>query len=926
MVPHGSGICTQPSPGKLEKLAANESEVAFIIEWRLREKGMSMAHVRGYRGWMAAVTAGVMIALLLLVFAKHFDAPRPVERRAPNTSSVRAVSTEPQQPGKTTDPGFARIELLPEGNALPLVRRDDAPRQSQRSQVTLRQPPEPASNVVLRAPIGQDGFAPLPLHDSPSTLAGLMDSMDDALNLPVMVVSNRSEVAEQDEGFTQRTNSPEASAPRIPEPRKLLAELAELESLLRNRGDRQSQLIASAPGAYSAPVSAAEARNVQMWIGSVRNVLNDLISNHGLERPESLRETAALAKLSEDARVLGESLSNYALAQNLLTTAYSLQRRVDVYRAIQGCLDRTSIGLDRAKSSDLTRAELRQAILNVQAKLPETGDEAAWADYLLIDRLTAWVDSPKNIWAEGNGLALAALSRLRWERLGDIQNEFLSQPEFVALARHLEAWSRDPVDYRQLLTDIEELEVSPVKQDSESIAGAVQVLRTSPELNQQVLAQALNNHYRNANIRLSISRTLIQRFMPEEAVEVRPVRRSILGARTQGNSKIATELDVQLTPDDSAWNISLGVLGDLYSQTASEKGPATFHNTSIAQINSRRYLRLDPMGYRISSEPTNVRSQDYLRHMETDFDGLPVIGDFVRLIVREQFDQKRGIVRRVSQRMIADEADEELDRRLNEAMEKASKELEQRITGPLHKLQLDPMVVSMSTSEQRLGIRYRVASGSQMASHTPRPRAPGDSLLSMQVHQSTVNNAIESMGLGKKPWKLDQLCEKLGVAFGQSGWKLPDEAPDDITIDFASNRPAYIEMEEGRLRLTLRINSLSNKDGLSLGPLIVTSSYIPLAEGLSAELIRDGILEIKTPRGTLIRHKALLRGIFAKVFVSRPKIPLIAESWREDPRAEGLAVSQLEIRDNWLSVAISPADSSHAKAVANRSREIKQLY
>jgi hypothetical protein len=68
-----------------------------------------------------------------------------------------------------------------------------------------------------------------------------------------------------------------------------------------------------------------------------------------------------------------------------------------------------------------------------------------------------------------------------------------------------------------------------------------------------------------------------------------------------------------------------------------------------------------------------------------------------------------------------------------------------------------------------------------------------------------------------------------------------------------------------------------------------------------------------------------LRVIFAKVFVSNPQIPLISERWSTDSRSEGLAVSQVEIRDGWLAVAISKADSQLAAEVAARAQQLRLL-
>ena len=96
------------------------------------------------------------------------------------------------------------------------------------------------------------------------------------------------------------------------------------------------------------------------------------------------------------------------------------------------------------------------------------------------------------------------------------------------------------------------------------------------------------------------------------------------------------------------------------------------------------------------------------------------------------------------------------------------------------------------------------------------------------------------------------------------------------------------------------------------------SSYVPIASGLQAELVRDGVVEIVSRR-----NRIPLRLIFAKVFVSNPQIPLISEQWRNDEKAEGLAVSQLDIRDGWLGLAIGKADSPQAAAVAARAQEVK---
>ncbi len=874
---------------------------------------------RGYRGWMAATTVAITLSLVFLVVEKHGRNP---VRRFFHSASKYNPATTTDSPGilLTVNPGLAGIEQYPRTDRATITR--SAEPQAEPTSGLLRRPPEPAANVVLQAPVAFE-LSELPLTSSRSGIQYLMDAMDEAFERPLHVVSAHR--PERDvPSFPIQGNrlaalpSPASMAAKMPEPAALIEELAQLHQFVSHPGGAATEPKYVATLSRTS-ISPTEADHIQQWIAQTQALLTQIVIQHGLEHPASSRELEQLAEQAAIGPRISESLSDYTLAARVNRAAYALQRRVVVWQAIQDSLDSTSIGLSAPRNPELARQELLGAIARVEARLTGTGAAQNWREYLLLAELSTWANSSQDIWSAGNEVALRVLSRLHWQRLSDAQQAFLAQPEFENLAAHLIAWGRDPVDYRTLLTELEQLEEDPISRIRTKLAGAVQVLRLSDQQDQQRVATEINNHYRNANVRLSVADDLIQRFLPNGEYEVRPVRQRILGADTRGDSSVQTNLNVQLLPDPNGWHIALGVSGDMTSNTSSSKGPAVFHNTSTAQISSVRYLRLDPMGYQISSQPTNVVSQDYLRKMSTDFDGLPIIGDFVRLLVREQFDQKRGLAQRITRRLIAQETDAELDRRIGEGLAQAERELEQRLVGPLEALSLNPMVVSMNTTPQRLTIRYRVANEAQMAAHTPRPRAPSDAKLSMQIHQSAINNAIAQVGLSGRDWTLPELYERLGQVFQQSEWQLPDDVPTDIIIRFADSRPATVELKDGKLRLTLRIAKLTRPGQLHIERFLVSSSYVPVAEGLSAELIRDGVVEIVSHRDRLA-----LRLIFAKVFVSRPQIPLISKAWIEDQRSDGLAVSQLALNDGWLAVAISHEDSPRAAEVAAKARILKQ--
>ncbi|MEM7473864.1 MAG: hypothetical protein AAF483_02670 [Planctomycetota bacterium] len=899
---------------------------------------------------MAASTAGVILSLVFLVVEKHMKTSP-----APTTSKAMAsLAGLPQQSAAslTSKPfEFPPARPLPKENSLqsgiqltldpalteqteesfPTVDEAAVERKTeeQTSHFTARhihQPPEPVATVTLGEPVADSELTALPLHSDKKEVSYLIEAMDKAFERPTQVASSSKTVLENHATARETVAIVERPAPvmlqpKLPVPEYLRQSFDALRIKLGGSSNTAAEefnhYVGKPPTYSSTPVADETSQQLTRWIAESQSILHRVIYEYGLEHPKSDIEIRNLRILAQQASQLAESMSDFELAASVIRLGYSVQRKADLWLALRDCLDKTSIALKASRSPKRTRDNLDQAIKAVQSKLGDSADGIAWANFLLLEDLKQW-NASTNLNTD-TAIVQSALDRLHWQELDATQRVMLSSREFQNLEAILVVSKLESIDFNELLRLIEQLEQDPVSRVSSALASMTLWLNTSNSPQYQQLAAILDQHYRNANLRLSVSGTLLERFLPESQQEIRPVRQRILGADTRGKSSLETELKLKLIPDSDAWHVGINVLGDMLSNTQASKGPAVFHSTSTAHIDSRRYLRISPRGYTISKNPTNVNSQDYLRKMSTDYDGLPVIGDFVRVLAREQFNQKRGLAKRVTQRIIAREADAELDRQLEQNLAKAESEFQKRLLGPLERMNLNPTVSSINTTESRLTVRYRVASDLQMASHTPRPRAPSDSFMSLQFHQSSLNNAIAQLGLSGRTWKIAELFEHLGNVFQQPSWTLPEDVPDDITIRFADTRAATIELLDGKLRLTLRIAALKQPSRrIDIERFLVHSTYVPIASGLDAELVRDGVVEIVSRR-----NRIPLRLIFAKVFVANPQIPLISQQWQQDEKAEGLAVSQLEIRDGWLGLALGNADSPQAAAVANRAQEIK---
>ncbi len=127
--------------------------------------------------------------------------------------------------------------------------------------------------------------------------------------------------------------------------------------------------------------------------------------------------------------------------------------------------------------------------------------------------------------------------------------------------------------------------------------------------------------------------------------------------------------------------MNLKVDGNVQSKTRSSRGPAILFNASNARFDASRNILITPQGIRVESQPTQVESQDALRGVETAYDGLPFIGEFVRYKVQEEFKEKRGPARKIMQRSIAKQTDAEIDKLLDKQIETAEMKLESRLLG-----------------------------------------------------------------------------------------------------------------------------------------------------------------------------------------------------------------------------------------------------
>jgi hypothetical protein len=457
------------------------------------------------------------------------------------------------------------------------------------------------------------------------------------------------------------------------------------------------------------------------------------------------------------------------------------------------------------------------------------------------------------------------------------------------------------------MRQIERQETDAIDLAAIEIADAVQTLRFAESADAVRVANAINTHYRNANVRLALSQPMLERMLPAVDSKTVPVRTRILGSRIRGTSQIQSDLHVQLTPSPDRWSLSLKTKGNVQTKSTGINGPVAIRTFGNSGFLATTPIEVTPRGAKIGDSDVNVRGRARLREMRTDYDRWPLIGSLVRGVAENRYQSLAPRSNRIGNQKIREQIETEIETQLQKQIGRATDRLSEMVLGPLGRLRLDPKVTDMQTTDERLLARYRLAGDWQLGAFTPRPRALRSSLMSVQVHQSALNNTLEQLVPRDQPILIRDMFRDSAEMFGQQG-HVPEDIPQDVMVRFARTRPITVEIDEGRMWVTLRIVSLTRTDRLDLTQFIVRAAYKPQVSGMQASLVRDGHLRISGPRMSM-RERLPLRAIFNRVLSPNRPLTLITSRLADHATTEGLAVSQLELRGGWIAMSISESDA-----------------
>jgi hypothetical protein len=644
---------------------------------------------------------------------------------------------------------------------------------------------------------------------------------------------------------------------------------------------------------------AATNRWAEQTLGLVRK-LGSEVSGRSAGAAATVRQ---LDKAAAQANLLHTLVGDKVVLQDLSRAQHALLRRIDVWRQV--CDVESPDGPEAALPAVDPRA-LAACLAAVDELLRDQPQREAWAKFLGLDQLRAWLAGP-GLAGQGDrrvprGLAERILKRLDATAMSPAQRQLIATGPIAVLRQELLRHVAETVATAALLRHLERYEQTELPADAQSLAQDCRWLALEPAAARRRLGAAVAAHYRNANVRIAISAELLNRLIPQRNLEYGKVNDILLGLPVHGQSMTRTTVRVLLLPDANRALLALQVSGQVSSLTSATSGPATFINDTHSLYTAVKPLEIDLSGIRLGETQVEVDNKITLRNVKTDFDGIPLINELARGVARSQHEAKEPDLTREVKEKLAAKARARIDAETTTRFARLAGRLDEKVFRPLDALALEPAMVAAQTTPQRVILRIRLAAEGQLGSHTPRPQAPGDSLASFQVHESVINNVIGQLGLDGRTFTLPQLSRHVARSLGRPA--PVDDNPDheDVSITFAPQDAVRVRCAEGRMEVTVSIAKLAKGEHF-WKRFQVRVSYRPEGNGPAAELARDGVIQLIGPHLST-GGQIVLRGIFSHTFSKRTPWKLMPEGLATDPRFAGVEITQFVIDDGWIAVAL----------------------
>ncbi len=640
-----------------------------------------------------------------------------------------------------------------------------------------------------------------------------------------------------------------------------------------------------------------EFSSTESWADSVIGNLSALTTVSSLDDSQTLAILDQLQANVDHSEIIFERAirnEEQEAASILLRIRYDLIKSVALWRS---CV---ALGSTKGNRISDENSPFKQASF-VRPSIPNL--ESHWQEYLLLDKLQEILADPRSTESSKRRAARATLARFSSPVLSDSQIGYMKTTMPAGLIDELRELATEEVNLPKLMKSFETFMANKSGVHAAWIAREYQNLTWHSEPEANALANDINTHLRNANFRISLSDRWLNSLLPPVQETHEPVNENVMGAEVQGQSQIANRVQFRFIPDNSRIHVLFESIGRVISSTEASRSGFTVQNHGNARFHAAKSLFIGKRG--IETEATQARStaSNKVVGIASKLDNIPFLGNIARNAAKREIDAQKHLTKRHVEEKLASTVKQRFTEEVDTQLSQLQNYLFTNLIEPLTILDLEPTPMEMRSTADRMIMRYRLAGRDQLAATTARPAGLENSLMSMQIHESAINNLLNRMELNGNEFTVDGLREHLSNRLSLQSVANENQAEAiDATIEFAPFDPIRLSFDNDLVTVEFNLKSLQIGKGKVWKNITASANYQYTIDGLKLTFKQDG-------QGVKVdghrfngRDQIAVRSIFTKIFRNDYSLNLLPAGI-VDKLNQPMHVTQFDIIDGWVGVS-----------------------
>lgn len=539
----------------------------------------------------------------------------------------------------------------------------------------------------------------------------------------------------------------------------------------------------------------------------------------------------------------------------------------------------------------------------------------------------------------------------------------LELPSFTNLAKAIEryrgtvSWTEAEgdrrTDYERLMRLLQELFTRHAQKPTTETAWKIaRILRVVDELGQSAdLIAGVKQRLGLSNAAVQISSNVVRRLPERGLNQRRPVNDCILGTTIRGYADTHGNVEYELLQADDHVRLALHLRGEAHSRTTGFHDPVRIQSTGHTRFGADKTIAIRDEAF--TASPAVAFADTNTRIHSISKTGGKFARKLVEKIAWQRAREQKPQGERISEGHTRERIAREYDETAGQELQKARLRYERDVRDALIRRGYSPSILKMSSTPANVNIESAFGAVGELTAGGPPPALTAGHDVSLQVHESAVNNylpialagatisqeAAETQPAlkGRTPPWLKKLASanpsvakaastgaKPAAEDSQQSKQPPAFKPWSITLN--SEAPVSVRFDDGKLALRVRASQLTSlDDAYENWDFIVT--YKVTYDGERIVLKRTGDIEV-FPTGfdpgwdtRLNSQQSAFRSTLAKNMNARAKkgqgfpaeIPIQPVRLA---RVGALVLREFSCDDGWLSIGWGLPEAGIAPVLA----------